>query len=568
MLQSLINRIEPLEERILEFKGLNRKNVVDDGELRDMKNLASDEYPCLYQRKARGLYDKPPDCKRPISMIQKKNELALIGQKYDGTYAFFYGGAEISKVAEVRSLTKETQMVAINSKICFFPQKTYYDVVSKEAGTLDASFASSESLNLELNDETGEAKLSINTDVFSEDDVIELECKAIAGGIVFSYIGDVYVDENNLPKIASKVLGFGKMSDGATDCIILESAAFQNLLVAGNTTATITELSIKRTVPDLDYILESNNRLWGVSDEDNTIYACKLGDPKNWQYYQGTSMDSYYAEQGTDGEWTGAAAYSNHLLFFKEGVIHKVYGSTPSSYQITTTQCYGLEKGSSKSVAVINDMVIYKSQIGFMAYEGDTPYCISEKFGNAKFNDVVAGTNGLKYYASIHNTKTNQNWIVVCDVEKALWHKEDNVRVRDFCFLNGSLIFINDYNYDYFEENQIYIVDADEPIPEEKEISWCAEIGPFDEYVENKKVYSRLEMRLEVPEDTALDFYIKMDEGEWEYIDRRTHTHGFTVNQVFTPRRCNKFAIRICGTGNCRIDSLKRRFRSASGGAL
>lgn len=565
MLQSLINRIEPLEERILEFKGLNRKNVVDDGELRDMKNLASDEYPCLYQRKARGLYDKPPDCKRPISMIQKRNELALIGQKYDGSYAFFYAGAEIPKVAEVRNLTKDTQMIAINSKICFFPQKTYYDVVNGSVGTLDVAIDYLVNSTIELNDESGEARIVIPstlTSELSEDDVVSVECTVSAGGTIITYKGDAYVDSNNKAKLYSKVIGFDE------DCLILESAAFQDIVTLGYVSGIISQIKIRRTVPDLDYILESNNRLWGVSSEDNTIYACKLGDPKNWQYYQGTSMDSYYAEQGTDGEWTGAAAYSNHLLFFKEGAIHKVYGSTPSTYQITTTQCYGLEKGSSKSVAIVNDMVIYKSQIGFMAYEGNTPYCISEKFGNAKFNNVVAGTNGLKYYASIHNIKTDKNWIVVCDVEKALWHKEDNARARDFCFLNGRLIFINDYNYDYFEENQIYIVDADEPIPEEKDIPWYAEIGPFDEYVENKKVYSRIEMRIEIPEDTSLDFYIKMDNGEWEYIDRRTHTHGFVVNQVFTPRRCNKFAIRIEGTGNCRIDSLKRKLRLGSGGML
>ena len=63
----------------------------------------------------------------------------------------------------------------------------------------------------------------------------------------------------------------------------------------------VTELSVTRSVPQLDFVMEANNRLWGVSNQDNTIYACKLGDPTNWNYYQNTTMDSYYAEQGTYG---------------------------------------------------------------------------------------------------------------------------------------------------------------------------------------------------------------------------------------------------------------------------
>lgn len=59
-------------------------------------------------------------------------------------------------------------------------------------------------------------------------------------------------------------------------------------------------LKVERVVPELDFFMEWNNRLWGVSNKDNTIYASKLGDPMSWDYYQNTSMDSYYAQQGTN----------------------------------------------------------------------------------------------------------------------------------------------------------------------------------------------------------------------------------------------------------------------------
>ena len=51
-----VYKLNPLQERILEFRGYNKKSVINDGEMRDMYNLSSDEFPCLYQRKPRGSF--------------------------------------------------------------------------------------------------------------------------------------------------------------------------------------------------------------------------------------------------------------------------------------------------------------------------------------------------------------------------------------------------------------------------------------------------------------------------------------------------------------------------------
>ena len=44
-------------------------------------------------------------------------------------------------------------------------------------------------------------------------------------------------------------------------------------------------LTVKRTVPDLLYVCENENRLWGC--DKTTIYASKLGDIFNWNVYDG-----------------------------------------------------------------------------------------------------------------------------------------------------------------------------------------------------------------------------------------------------------------------------------------
>ena len=342
MLVAPVNSLQPLQSRILEFRGLNKKSMVEQGELHDMKNLSSDEYPCLYQRKPRGLFtESPAECIKPLAMIQKRTKLAIIGYKPDGKIRFFYDGHEVTALGD---LTESTTMTAINSRICFFPENKAYNVVDGSVQDLGAEITVA-SASLKIDTDAGTATLSMGTGMsaFKVDDVVEIE----------GHFGDFYYKD--LGSSTSKAALASLVKGVSGNDIQLDAAAFLELTTAGVSEVTCTEVRIAREIPKLKYIMESGNRLWGVSDRDNTIYACKLGDPTNWNYFQGTSMDSYYAEQGSDGEWTGCAAYSNHLMFFKEGVIHKVYGSTPSSYQITTTQCYGLEKGSSKSVAIVND---------------------------------------------------------------------------------------------------------------------------------------------------------------------------------------------------------------------
>ena len=317
--------------------------------------------------------------------------------------------------------------------------------------------------------------------------------------------------------------------------------------------------TISRTSPDIDIAMEWNNRLWGACNEDNTIYACKLGDPTNWRYYQGTGFDSYYAQQGTDGEWTGIGLYSNHLLFFKQNSVSKVYGSAPSNYQTVNMQCFGVEAGSGKSVCVINDTVMYKSKIGIMAYDGEIPYCISEKF-NMTFKNVISGTDGRKYYASVQKDDDSYE-LLVLDPEKAVWHKEDEIRFRDTCTLNGSMYFICDEDYNTFESGKVYIVNPDTATEERKDCDWMAVFGPFDEYIEECKVFSRPALRLVAQPRSMVTVYIKIDNGGWEMVKRIAfaETKGEIIPII--PRRCDKYSIMIKGKGDCEIKSLTRRYR-------
>lgn len=552
MLVEATYTFEPMQERIIEFGGYNRKAVIEDGEMRDMLNLSADEYPCLTQRKARVPFvdtEDPDtwaamDLRCPVHMIEKGNrnsdgtladmKLAVIDHIGD-KYRFKYNGVEYNAL----ELSADTQMVAINSRICFFPEKLYFNVITKTTGTLWANVTASEDVELTVDDMyqilTFGSILEVNK--FNTDDAVSIYCTLVVGTNTYDY--------QEVPLVCNI-----QKREGLS--IYIPGGSFLELDADGATEATLENVRVERPCPDLSFVMEYNNRLWGVDNKTNEIRASKQGDPTNWNYYQGTSIDSYAATQGTDGEWTGCAAYSQHLIFFKENYMHKVYGSKPSLFQISVSTCYGLEKGSHKSVQIINDTVFYKSRIGIMAYRGSNPVLVSECFGHEKYKNVIAGTDGRKYYASMEK-EDGTYVLMVFNVDSEVWHIEDDTRATDFCLYKGNMLMIVD--------NVILQANTD---LEESGVEWMAEFGPFDEYVESKKVYSRLKMRLIMAAGSTLTVKMKIDNDAWMVIQEVEADEETSMYIPIIPRRCDKFSVRLEGVGQTRIDSLTRVYRAST----
>ena len=123
-------------------------------------------------------------------------------------------------------------------------------------------------------------------------------------------------------------------------------------------------------------------------------------------------------------------------------------------------------------------------------------------------------------------------------------------------------------------------------------IKWRAVFGPFDEYIEEHKIYSKLALRLKTDygpdnditeeNDTAIEtgegfdlvldrtvkVYISIDEGPWELVETYDppRTKGDFIPII--PRRCDRYSVMIEGEGKCEIKSLTRRVRKGSFGRL
>ena len=163
-------------------------------------------------------------------------------------------------------------------------------------------------------------------------------------------------------------------------------------------------------------------------------------------------------------------------MFFKENVIHKVYGSKPSNYQITNVAGRGIASGSYKSAVIVNEVLYYLSKNGVCQYGGGTPSGIYSPFGNEKYSDGVAGKAGDKYYISMKNRKGKYS-LFCFDENLNMWFKEDDTRVKFFAEDKGNLYFIDG-------NNDLWVADADNYDEEyahiakrEGNFEWFAETG-------------------------------------------------------------------------------------------
>lgn len=314
------------------------------------------------------------------------------------------------------------------------------------------------------------------------------------------------------------------------------------------------------------FVTIKNDR-WDEGIFYNEIRACALGDFKNWNKYMGLSTDSYAASVGTDGPFTGAAAQAGYPVFFKENCIHKLYGAAPNSFQITTIMCRGVQQGSGRSVAVVNETILYKGLSDVMYFDGNMPQSIGENLGDVYYEDARAGAVNGKYYISMRH---GDAWsLFVYDTKKGIWTREDDIRAMGFGTVGDELYLIDE------ENNTLVTVNGTAGTQESGPIEWTAVFGISGiEYIQggradmHKYLYmSRFDMRLAMDEDAEAELWIEYDsDGIWIPKGRiKRNRMGMIVLPV-VPRRCDHLRAKITGRGGFRILSLSKVLEVGSDG--
>lgn len=586
-------QISQSRDFIEQFGGYDHNTRILDSSFYEMRNMTSNDYPNLCVRPKRSVYATPADA---VQGMISKDMLGYV----DGRY-FVLGSERVDMNLSTAQGDCPKTLVSMGAYVIILPDKKYINTANlTDFGKIEASYTSTTQVTFRMCGIDGEdyvpkyvsatapekpenGDLWIDTSdnphqlksysqttgmwtalavtyvkitsaglgkAFSKFDGVELS--GISGTLHDATSGDEFTDEQMAQLVGSTVVW-----DCGEDFIIVTGIL--------DHVRTITDaVTISRLMPNMDFVIESQNRLWGcrygtsrTGEIVNEIYASKLGDFKNWNCFMGASTDSYAANVGTDGKFTGAITHLGYPLFFKEGNLHKVYGNYPSNYQIQTTACRGVQEGSHKSLAIVGETLFYKSRNGICAYDGSLPQDVSAQFGGVMYYEAVAGAHGNKYIVSMHDS-AGMYRLFVYDDQRYLWHAEDTLQVEEFCSCRDHMYYVD------AADGKIHMMDAS-GTDAEGDIPWMVETGILGASRPDRKYISRLTVRMMMEIGARATFFAQYDSsGAWEQLSTVASHNLRTFGISLRTRRCDHLRIRIEGEGNMKIFSISKTYTEGS----
>ena len=589
-----LNTIKESISMINAFRGYNHNLRIGEDEFYEMKNMTNDYYPVLANRRRRGIVDT---LEKPTAMAGFKKLVYVDNNKLYYDYVY---------VCDLPLVDVEREVVMMGAYICVFPDGLIYNTYNGEISSMENSVTTANPPTFSLCKLDG-TKYDENNTVTSDtepEDKTKYWIDTTASPVVMKMyntntsmwmsVATTYV------KIESEGIGVGFKRYDAVELSgvdkneniyndydfnttnILYDVGDDYLIVVGFINKVFENsqnVTAERKKPEMDYVIERNNRIWGCSSKNHEVYACKQGDPTNWYCYMGLDSDSYAATVGTDGDFTGIANYQGSLMFFKENGYHRLYGSKPSSYQLEWKPGVGVRENCAKSIAMVNGVLFFCSEEGICAYDGSFTK-MNRIFGQQNFYDAVAGVYRDKYYVSMRN-EDYEYALYVYDSMKQTWVKEDDTVVKYFAYANKCLYMLTDKNilmsistevvykalfplmteldekYWYPGEDIYpgYIINGEE----ESKFEWSFETGeigldsPYQHYLK------KLILRYWINTDAKLKVEIMYDSSdEWETLMEYYATRKRSYELPLQVRRCDHLRLRISGFGDIQIYSIAK----------
>ena len=569
-----LDEIPTTREMIDSFGGYNHNLRIGAGEFYDMQNLTSAHYPVLSTRPRRGIFATPT---APQGLIAKDALCYVDGGDFVmGEYRI---AMKLSKDSTPKTL------ISMGAYVIILPDKKYINTANiADYGSIEAVVTTTSAVTFELCkiDGTGYSDAVAQATEPSDPQNMDLwiDTSSIPNALKqYSTTNSMWVSiATTYIKISAT--GLGKpfnVGDGVTisgvsaaadlnSTMIIWDKGDDYIVVTGIIDRVTTQeaaITVARRMPNMDFVIESRNRLWGCrygtdvnGNMVNEIYASKLGDFKNWNSFAGISTDSYAVTVGTDGQFTGAITHLGYPIFFKEGCMHKVYGDS-LPFGVQDTACRGVQKGCGGSLAIVNEVLYYKSRSAVCAYDGSLPVEISAALGEVNYSDAVAGAVGNKYYISMKDTGGVYH-LFAYDTAKGMWHREDNTQATAFCACRGDLYFID------AADRKIKTV-MGTGAEDSTQVKWMAETGIIGTDSPDKKYISRLDVRMSISLGTSVDFYIQYDsDDKWDMlfsVDGHT-LRSFTI--PVRPQRCDHFKLRMVGNGPAKVYSICKNIEQGS----
>lgn len=550
-----------------DFRGLNLSQGIGDGEWAWMQNMDTREYPAVARRQKRV----------HVATLNKPNGLCATDRLcfVDGV-KFYYNGFYYGDVED-----SEKTLVPMGAKIAIFPDKKLFDTTTFSFTDMEQKNVSSGTVSVTLakgdgtpygeyteggtapeNPENGQLWLDTSGDAPVMKTWSEAQGVWVAETTTYVLVSATGLGQGL--KALDGVTVSGLEEDGLNGDWILTDAGPDYILFTGILQKALTqtgEVRVERTCPEMDFVVEKDNRLWGCSSADHEIYCCKLGDPTNWRAYQGVATDSYAVTVGTPGPFTGAAVSGSAVIFFKENCLHRVYGTQPSNFTVYVDNLRGVQQGCHKSAVRVNEYLYYKSVFDVCVYADSEVAGISAALGTESYKNAVAGVCGSRLYLSMEDQEGAWQ-LLVYDTAAGVWTREDGTHALGFAscltetFMlraDGELYALlpGEYNKDFFMVGSDYTVYAQEETDEE--VSWELRTGEILRELPDHKYIGKIQLYLELDPGARAEVALRRDGGAWETVQELSGGDQRRCTLPIYPRRCDRMEIRLTGVGHVRL---------------
>lgn len=550
-----------------DFRGLNLSQGIGDGEWAWMQNMDTREYPAVARRQKRV----------HVATLNKPNGLCATDRLcfVDGV-KFYYNGFYYGDVED-----SEKTLVPMGAKIAIFPDKKLFDTTTFSFTDMEQKNVSSGTVSVTLakgdgtpygeyteggtapeNPENGQLWLDTSGDAPVMKTWSEAQGLWVAEATTYVLVSATGLGQGL--KALDGVTVSGLEEAGLNGDWILTDAGPDYILFTGILQKALTqtgEVRVERTCPEMDFVVEKDNRLWGCSSADHEIYCCKLGDPTNWRAYQGVATDSYAVTVGTPGPFTGAAVSGSAVIFFKENCLHRVYGTQPSNFTVYVDNLRGVQQGCHKSAVRVNEYLYYKSVFDVCVYADSEVSGISAALGTESYKNAVAGVCGNRLYLSMEDQEGAWQ-LLVYDTAAGVWTREDGTHALGFAscltetFMlraDGELYALlpGEYNKDFFMVGSDYTVYAQEETDEE--VSWELRTGEILRELPDHKYIGKIQLYLELDPGARAEVALRRDGGAWEKVQELSGGDQRRCTLPIYPRRCDRMEIRLTGVGHARL---------------
>lgn len=550
-----------------DFRGLNLSQGIGDGEWAWMQNMDTREYPAVARRQKRV----------HVATLNKPNGLCATDRLcfVDGV-KFYYNGFYYGDVED-----SEKTLVPMGAKIAIFPDKKLFDTTTFSFTDMEQKNVSSGTVSVTLakgdgtpygeyteggmapeNPENGQLWLDTSGDAPVMKTWSEAQGLWVAEATTYVLVSATGLGQGL--KALDGVTVSGLEEAGLNGDWILTDAGPDYILFTGILQKTLTqagEVRVERTCPEMDFVVEKDNRLWGCSSADHEIYCCKLGDPTNWRAYQGVATDSYAVTVGTPGPFTGAAVSGSAVIFFKENCLHRVYGTQPSNFTVYVDNLRGVQQGCHKSAVRVNEYLYYKSVFDVCVYADSEVAGISAALGTENYKNAVAGVCGNRLYLSMEDQEGAWQ-LLVYDTAAGVWTREDGTHALGFAscltetFMlraDGELYALlpGEYNKDFFMVGSDYTVYAQEET--DQEVSWELRTGEILRELPDHKYIGKIQLYLELDPGARAEVALRRDGGAWEKVQELSGGDQRRCTLPIYPRRCDRMEIRLTGVGHARL---------------